>query len=157
MAEPAPPVALAAQIQRLATIHAACFTMPRPWSAAEIAALLAQPHVFLLTEPPVQNATSRDIAGFLIGSAVAGEAELLTLAVHPDHRRLGRGERLLATFLAEAGTRKATALFLEVAADNAPAIALYARAGFQEAGRRRRYYEAPGKDPIDALVFTRSL
>ena len=58
----------------MAALHAACFAFPRPWSAAEFAALLADPLVFVQTLP----------GGFVMGRAVAGEAELLTVAVAPD-------------------------------------------------------------------------
>ena len=98
----------------MALIHAACFTTPRPWSAAEFSATLANPHCFLLTEP----------FGFLIGRAVAGEAELITLAVDPKARQRGTGGRLLDAFLAEARVRGAESAFLEVSAVNLPAQSL---------------------------------
>ena len=47
--------------------------------------------------------------------------------------------------------------FLEVAADNAAAQALYARAGFAESGRRRGYYRRPDGSGLDALVMQRAL
>lgn len=131
----------------LARIHAACFTTPRPWSADEIAALLAQPHVFLIAVPE----------GFLIGSAIAGEAELLTLAVLPAARRRGIGQTLVARFFTDAQSRGAERAFLEVLAENAPAIALYERSGFTRAGLRRGYYAAPSGARIDALVLSRAL
>jgi ribosomal-protein-alanine N-acetyltransferase len=55
--------------------------------------------------------------------------------------------------LAAARARGAAAMFLEVAAGNTPALALYAREGFAEVGRRRRYYA----DGADALVLRRDL
>lgn len=131
----------------LARIHAGCFTTPRPWSASEIAALLAQPHVFLIGAP----------GGFLIGSTIAGEAELLTLAVLPKARRQGIGQALVAGFFTEALARGAERAFLEVLAENAPAIALYERAGFTRAGLRPGYYAAPSGARIDALVLSRAL
>jgi [ribosomal protein S18]-alanine N-acetyltransferase len=103
----------------LARLHAACFTMPRPWGAAEFADLLASPLVFLVAEP----------AGFALGRAVADEAELLTLAVDPSARRQGSGRRLLTKFEAEAASRGATSAFLDVAAGNDAARALYLSAG----------------------------
>ncbi|AMY67857.1 GNAT family N-acetyltransferase [Frigidibacter mobilis] len=133
--------------EALAALHAACFTVPRPWSAAEFAGLLARPDAFLLPAP----------AGFLLGRALAGEAELLTLAVDPGARRAGTGSRLVAQFLAEAAGRGAEAAFLEVAEDNLAAIALYATAGFAQAGRRRGYYRLPGGGATDALVMTRAI
>lgn len=127
----------------MAALHARCFTTPRPWSAAEIAALLADPLVFCLTEP----------TGFLMGRAVAGEAELLTLAVDPAARRQGTGRRLVAGFLAESARRGAESCFLEVAAQNAAARALYAAAGFVTAGTRRGYYRDGAGKAGDALIM----
>ncbi|MBN2628979.1 MAG: ribosomal protein S18-alanine N-acetyltransferase [Rhodobacteraceae bacterium] len=131
----------------LAALHAACFTTPRPWSASEIAALLASPHVFVI----------RESAGFLIGRALAGEAELLTLAVDPAQRRQGMGARLMDGFLAQGRARGAETAFLEVAASNAAALSLYQQAGFGVAGRRKRYYAAPDGTFDDALILTRTL
>lgn len=132
----------------LAALHAACFTsLPRPWTCDEFQSLLASPHVFVLTES----------GGLLLGRAVAQEAELLTLAVDPRLRRHGIGTRLLDQFLAECRSRAALQVYLEVAARNAPAIALYERAGFAHAGRRKQYYRAPDGQSDDALVLTRAL
>lgn len=132
---------------RLAAIHGACFDTPRPWSAEEIAAMLPAPGIVLLSEPE----------GFLIGRALAGEAEILTLAVAPAARREGVATRLLAAFLDRAARAGATRAFLEVAERNAPARALYARAGFAETGRRPRYYRHPDGSRSDALVLARAL
>ncbi|WP_134724864.1 GNAT family N-acetyltransferase [Paracoccus luteus] len=132
--------------QELAALHARCFVHPPPWPAAAFAGLLSSPGVFLLTHPP---GDAPGCAGFLLGRAAAGEAEILTLAVDPASRRAGAGRALVAAFAAEACRRGAETAFLEVASDNAAALSLYARAGWQVAGRRRAYY-APG---IDALVM----
>lgn len=131
----------------LAAMHHACFTAPRPWSEAEIAGLLADPTVFLLEAP----------AGFLMGRAVAGEAELLTLAVDPAARRTGTGRALVARFLDEARARGGETAFLEVSAENDAAIALYDSAGFVTAGRRRGYYATSDGRRIDALVMSCAL
>lgn len=131
----------------LAAIHAACFTLPRPWSAAEISGLLTSTHVFLLTESD----------GFLLGRAVAGEAELLTLAVLPAERGQGVGGRLVQGFLTEARARAATTAFLEVAARNVSAIRLYERAGFARTGHRKAYYTGSDGQCDDALVLSRAL
>lgn len=122
---------------QMAAIHAASFTCPRPWSAAEITALLDSRFCF---------AISRD-QGFLIGRCIADEAELLTMAVAPEARRGGLGADLVAAFLREASTRGAAQAFLEVASDNPTAQRLYTRAGFAVTGQRRGYY-APGIDAV---------
>jgi ribosomal-protein-alanine N-acetyltransferase len=131
----------------LAALHGACFTTPRPWTAPEFAALLALPGVFLCG----------DGAGFVLGRAIAGEAELLTLAVAPLQRRRGRGTALLAAFEAAARAGGATRAFLEVAAGNAAARALYGRAGWQQTGLRRGYYRHPDGHAEDAIVLARLL
>jgi ribosomal-protein-alanine N-acetyltransferase len=132
----------------LAALHARAFTTPRPWSEPELAALLADPLVFLLVEGD---------AGFLLGRAVAGEAELLTIAVAPEARRLGLGRKLVSRFIYQARLRGAESAFLEVAEDNAAARGLYLAAGFAEAGRRRGYYRTPEGQAVDALVLARPL
>lgn len=131
----------------MAALHAACFTSPRPWSAPEFEAVLTDALCFTLFLSH----------GFLIGRAVADEAEILTLAVDPAARRQGLGGRLIARFLAEAATRGATSAFLEVSAQNQAAISLYLQAGFTEVGRRKSYYTQPQGAPIDALVLSRPL
>lgn len=126
----------------LAALHAACFGDPRPWSAAEFAALLADPACVFSYDPN----------GFALIRVAADEAELLTLAVAPAARRQGLGRRLLAAALAEAAARAGAAVFLEVAEGNAAALALYTQAGFAEAGRRRGYFRGG-----DAVVMRKTL
>lgn len=129
--------------QDMAALHAACFTTPRPWSAQEFADLLTHPATFALTAPD----------GFLLGRVVAGEAELLTLAVAPAARRHGQGRQLVQAFLTESQQRRAESAFLEVAASNHPAQALYLAAGFTPAGKRRGYYRTPDGSAEDALIL----
>lgn len=149
----------------LAALHAAAFTVPRPWSADEFSALLADPAVFLVESPrgdkppgPTAGVLAQGgTAGFLLGRVVLDEAELLTVAVRPAAQGRGIGGALVAAFLARAAARGAGRAFLEVAEDNAVARAVYARAGFSAVGRRRGYFRAPGGRRIDALVMARDL
>ncbi|WP_108501799.1 GNAT family N-acetyltransferase [Paracoccus indicus] len=117
-------------VDRLAALHARCFTTPRPWSAAEFMGLLDSRGCFLLD----------DDHGFLLGRAIAGEAELLTLAVDPEARRMGAGRRLVARFASTAQAMDADDAFLEVASNNLAARALYSGTGWVEAGIRPHYY-----------------
>ena len=86
-------------------------------------------------------------AGLMAGGA---EADVQTVAVAPGAQRLGVGTALLTALLDEAVRRRAAAVLLEVRADNAPAIALYERHGFERISVRRRYYQ-PGD--VDAWVM----
>jgi ribosomal-protein-alanine N-acetyltransferase len=80
------------------------------------------------------------------------ELHVNNLAVLPDWRRRGVASQLL-DFVLRAGERAgAVRCTLEVRASNLPAIALYARFGFRERGRRVRYYANP---PEDALILWR--
>ncbi len=133
--------------KRCAEIHAACFTTPRPWTETEFADLLASEHVFLCTRPQ----------GFALGRIAGPEAELLTIAVLPEHRVQGIGAGLLADFHAQAAALGASDFFLEVASDNTPAIALYTRAGYRQCGIRKDYYETPRGPRVSALVLGRRL
>ncbi|WP_050525576.1 GNAT family N-acetyltransferase [Pseudorhodobacter aquimaris] len=130
----------------LATLHACSFTTPPPWSARAFAELLDSPGTFI----------RGDARGFVLGRAVAGEAEVLTLAVAPAFRRKGLARRLMAAFH-DAARPAADIAFLEVAQDNDAAIALYHALGYTEVGRRPRYFEAPQGLRVDALVMHLSL
>lgn len=131
----------------LAALHARCFETPRPWRAAEFASMLTSYGVFL-------HSTQ---AGFILGREIVGEAELLTLAVDPAHQRQGIGRALLAEFEAQAIQRGATVAFLEVACNNAAAIALYRAANYTESGKRPAYYTPPNGPKIDALTMRKPL
>jgi ribosomal-protein-alanine N-acetyltransferase len=124
----------------LAALHAAAFPPAQAWGTDTIAMLLALPGAFGLW---------RDGAGLVLARMAADEAEILTFGVVPGARRRGHGAALLRGALAAARARGAGAMFLEAAANNASALALYAREGFAEVGRRGRYYSDGG----DALVL----
>ncbi len=88
------------------------------------------------------------------GLAVAGDqGDVQTIAVLAEHRRAGVGALMLNALLDEAGRRGASAVFLEVRADNAPAQAMYERFGFHQLGLRRGYYD----DGTDAITMVRKL
>jgi [ribosomal protein S18]-alanine N-acetyltransferase len=128
----------------LAALHARCFITPRPWSQADFESMLGLDGVFVLLAP----------GGLLLGRTVLDEAELLTLAVDPAQRRHGLGRGLVTRFAAAASQRGAARGYLEVAADNAAAIALYRSAGWQDSGRRKGYYRAPDGRGVDALLMS---
>ena len=133
--------------EALAALHAAAFDLDRGWSADEFEALLSAPGAIL-------EATE---GAFLLGRVTHDEAEVLTLATDPVQRRRGRAAGLLRAFEVSARTRGATAVLLEVAADNRPALALYEGHGYRPAGRRPRYYARADGPAVDALVLRKDL
>jgi ribosomal-protein-alanine N-acetyltransferase len=98
---------------------------------------------------------SRSPTGFAVFRVAADEAELLTIAVDPDRRRMGVGRRLLAEGLAQVAERGACRVFLEVGEHNLAARRLYEGHGFAVVSERRGYYDGP--DPQTALICLRSL
>ena len=128
--------------------HATAFadTM-RPWSPAEFTDLLDAPHTHLIDTGHA----------FALTRIVADEAELLTLATDPAHRRKGMARALLRALENHAREAGATTLFLEVSANNTPAIALYDAAGYQTTSRRPKYYQSPTGMRVDALILTKAL
>ncbi len=161
MSRPKPETAIvvraigAGGLEALAELHAACFA--EAWDREALAAMLAMPgaFAFLAQEGAPAEDGSRAL-GFVMAWAVAGEAEIISLGVRPDLRRSGIGRRLLAAAVAESVSRGTGRLFLEVAADNEAAYALYLGAGFVQVGRRADYYHRPGGD-VAALVLAREL
>ena len=129
----------------MAALYARAFPDGRAWSVDEIVGLCQAPGF----------AATAD-TGFALGRVVADEAELVTIAVDPGARRQGTGRALLAAFEADAKARGAARAFLEVAADNTAALALYRDAGWIETGRRKAYY-ARKTGPVDAVTMAKRL
>ncbi len=135
-----------------ARIHAGGFA--HPWSEEDIAALLSSGAT--IGSAALDPATGR-LRGFAISRVAANEAEVLTIAVDPSCRARGVGRELLREHLARATLAGARAIFLEVDAANAAAIALYARFRFEKVGQRVGYYRRPNGKPAMALVMRRDL
>ncbi|MFM7320084.1 MAG: ribosomal protein S18-alanine N-acetyltransferase [Armatimonadota bacterium] len=89
------------------------------------------------------------VLGFGGLSVIIDEAHVTSLAVEPEARGLGIGERLLVRMLADAAQRGAVRATLEVAARNTVAQALYRKLGFEHAAIRKGYY--PDGDDADIL------
>ena len=138
-----------ADADALAQAHAASFATP--WSADEILRFAEDPGGFALIAEE-----AGDAAGFILCRVLAGEGEVLTLAVRPEYRRRGAAMTLIEAALALAAST-AEAMLLEVAADNPGALALYARIGFRTVGRRAGYYARTGAPAVDAIVMRRAL
>lgn len=77
-----------------------------------------------------------------------GDAHIATIAVSPSHQRRGLADEMMRHLFAAAEANGCEALTLEVRSGNAPAIALYERHGFVEAGRRPGYYADNREDAL---------
>ncbi len=119
---------------------------PDTWSQEVFWSELAAPgRCYLMLQDP-----DGALLGYA-GLAVTGtQADVQTIAVAPSAQGRGLGAVLLDALLAVAQDGGATSVMLEVRADNAGAINLYLRAGFEQVSVRRRYYQ-PGD--VDALIM----
>lgn len=96
------------------------------------------------------SATSPQPIGVTGYWLMAGEAHIITVAVHPNWQQRGLGEFLLLGLLEDAQTHQADVATLEVRRSNQAAIALYSKCGFAQVGERPGYYD----NGEDALILT---
>jgi tRNA threonylcarbamoyl adenosine modification protein YeaZ/ribosomal-protein-alanine acetyltransferase len=121
------------------------------WSAQAFAEMLATPG----TDAAIASEAGVPL-GFIVTRRAADEAEILTIGSRPSVQRRGVGRQLLDQHAAELTARGVRHIFLEVAASNAAAHALYTACGFIAAGRRKGYYKR--RDGVeDAIVMRREL
>ena len=111
---------------------------------------------FLITGNGEAAAPGEVAAGFTLSRLIAGEAELLLLAVDPLHRRRGLGALLLEALTQDMRDKGAQRLFLEMRRGN-PAERLYRKFGFEAVGERTNYYRAIDGQRLDAVTFAKAL
>ena len=132
------------QIQR---IEQQSFSVP--WTEQMLRVQLSpDSHVFLTAQ------TEDGVVGYIGMMYVLDEGYISNVAVHPQYRRRGVADALLAALEERARALRLSFLTLEVRQSNAPAVALYEKHGFRAAGRRKNYYEKPTED---ALLMTLTL
>jgi [ribosomal protein S18]-alanine N-acetyltransferase len=122
------------------------------WSAATVAAeLLGPDRVALVAEDDAVAADDKGAAviGYLVLMTAGDVADLNRIVVRPGRQREGVASALLDTGTARVLERGVHRLILEVAENNAGALAFYARRGFREISRRDRYY----RDGSAAIVM----
>lgn len=134
----------------LAALHDACFD--DGWSVSSFETTLQMPGVFGFIA--LANDDQEPLA-FAVFRAASGETEVITIATHPDHRGQGLARALMKAGLQRADSLGSDDMFLEVAADNEPAIHLYSSLSFVEIGRRKGYYSRAQAQRVDALVMVR--
>lgn len=141
--------ALETDLNEVVLIERASFA--DPWTEESFRRLLVgDSAIFQVLVVPPDDA----IAGYVIAYAVEEDAELLNVAVAPNHRGRGLAGQMVDALLIELGRLGVRTAFLEVRESNRAARALYGSRGFTEIGRRKSYYRRPVED---ALVMRRIL
>ena len=130
-----------AHVDAVADLEAICFA--DPWSVNSVASELTNPLSCWLVALEADT-----VVGYIGSQTVMGETDMMNVAVHPDHRRKGVAVSLIHALVQKLKECESHCLTLEVRASNAPAIALYEKLGFTEAGRRRNYYRNPKEDAL---------
>jgi len=128
--------------------HASGFA--RGWSNGEIQSLLQSDSVFCLVLLE-EGKTHKSALGFVMVRSAADEAEILSIAVDPVHRRRGVGKHLVQAAIRRLQADRVASLFLEVAETNTGAVTLYKKLGFKQVGIRENYY-APAAGGETAVV-----
>jgi ribosomal-protein-alanine N-acetyltransferase len=127
------------------------------WPAEAFTRLLALPAYFGIGALSPTAEEGELPVGILLAALVAGECEVITLAVAPRARHRGIGRALVEAALRRAEAADATVIHLEVSAANRPALSLYEALGFAPLGRRAGYYLGAGAGGEDAIRMARSL
>ena len=136
----------------IAAMHMKLFN--RPWDVAAVMPLLTAPasvaFVARIGAPPVS-------IGFVIGQIAADVSEVISIGVAQGWQQRGVARILFRAFERAVERAGANRLFLDVAADNAAAYALYKAMGCVEVGRRKGYYTRHEAPSVDAIVMSRPL
>lgn len=128
-------------VAQVAALEKLCFSTP--WSEASVAGELDNPlSVWLVCEDQGR------VLGYVGSQTVLDETDMMNIAVLPEARRAGIGERLILSLIELLKDRGSRSLALEVRSSNTPAISLYKKLGFLQVGRRPNYYRGPREDAL---------
>lgn len=130
-------------IEPVHRLEAELFTVD-PWSIEQFWSELAQP-----TRAYAVAMDGERIIGYAGAFLLPPDSDVQTIAVSPRDQGRGVGAILLAWLIDRATAQGCRQMLLEVRSDNAPAIAMYERFGFERISVRRDYYERG----IDAVIM----
>ena len=134
-------------VSAIAELEKLCFS--DPWSEKSIASEVDNRLSYWLVAE-----VDGVVVGYVGSQTVLDASDMMNLAVSPDYRRKGIGQALVNALVDHLQQNKVIALLLEVRVSNAPAIALYESMGFEQVGRRPKYYHNPRED---ALILRKEL
>ncbi len=119
-------------------------SFPNPWHESTFRGEIQhRPISFPLVV--VHNALDR-VIGYIVFWLIGEEAQINNIAMHPDFRRLGIGERVLRQVIEQLRSSGAVMVTLEVRPSNIGAQTLYRKLGFRMIGIRKGYYTNPAEE-----------
>lgn len=128
-------------IRQIAQLEKSC--IPDGWSENAFKQALENPNALIFAA-----VRGGEVVGFLNGSYVLDEAELLNIAVSENHRKSGIAGMLVTEFERELRKLNVKTVYLEVRESNAPARKLYEKHGFTQNGLRKNYYSSPLENAV---------
>jgi [ribosomal protein S18]-alanine N-acetyltransferase len=130
-------------LEAVSRIEEACFDDPYPqYFFAQLAE--ANPETFLVA------LFEEEIVGYAIIDGWADHDHLISIAVHPEHRRKGVAQALLDRLESRLSGKRPVRL--EVRRNNTPAVQFYTKNGYRYVGVEERYY----RDGEDALIMEKT-
>lgn len=139
-----------ADLTEIAAIEAESFS--EPWSLALLEDSFENPLDFFWV---VTDEADGGICGYMNVRVIAGEGELMRIAVRPGFRRRGYAKKLMDALARFSMEETLSAVTLEVRAGNAAAISLYKSYGFKAEAIRKAYYRSPVEDAV--IMWNRSI
>lgn len=143
------------EIRKLNTDHAAqvhrilSASFSNPWSLETVGTLLRSDKATCF------GAFDGDLmTGYAALEWVLDEGSLTDIAVLPEYRGRGIARLLMNVLIDEAQERRLQFVLLEVRESNTAAINLYRSFGFEQVGRRKKYYSDPCED---GLLMTKNI
>ena len=118
-----------------------------PWSENALLESLESPYSFF------KVFVDGGVLGYIGFYAVAGEGAVTNVAVHPNSRGLGIGEKLIKAIIEEGKRQNVEYITLEVRTSNEKARRLYSRCGFIDVGVRKNFYSNPKEDAVIMNYF----
>ena len=130
-----------AHADKVAAIEQKCF--PAPWSLESLLRTLSGDNALTLVA-----LKGEILKGYASALCLGHEAEVLKVAVLPEHREQGIGRQLLEALMKTLKDSGVTSLHIEVRKSNRAARILYEKCGFRHSGRRSGYYSSPREDAV---------
>jgi ribosomal-protein-alanine N-acetyltransferase len=139
-------------IPRVQEIDQLSFSLPWPEKSYRFE-LTENPAALPIVAEINQGGSQMLVIGMSVVWILEDEAHIATIAIHPEFRRNGYGEKLLLETLRQSFRRGAHLATLEVRQYNFPAQQMYRKFGFITAGRREKYYKDNNEDAQIMTLF----